>query len=85
MAGISFARYVANWYGNMDTDIAQWNIKVNDVLLTKTSAVPIKLYYRDGDTYTESNSTTNLLRPGQSGYFDVELDPTERRSPFPVG
>ena len=74
IGGISFARYVGDWNGRLDAEIAQWNIKVNGVSLADTAAaskIAVTMYTQNGDGHAPSE----IIEPGQSGYFDIEINP----------
>lgn len=84
MGGITFARYFGDWNGSLETDVAQWKIKVNGVSLADTaSASKITIddcfYVVDNGVATKNPS---IIRPGQSGYFDVEIDPDGTQTSF---
>lgn len=74
LSGISFARYYGEWDGNLGADVAQWSMKVNGVSLADAavaSEISITLV-KDG----EPSSPEGKIAPGQTGYFDIEIDPT---------
>lgn len=74
IGGISFARYVGEWNGRLDANVAQWNMKVNGVSLADTAAaskIAVSMVPDPGD----GTASSGKIKPGQSGYFDIEIDP----------
>lgn len=75
----TLARFANEWNGRFGTQVAQWNIKVNGVSLSDTAAassIPIDFYL------DEATTPTSIVKPGQSGHFDIEIDSTGTETSF---
>lgn len=74
IGGITYARYVDDWSGRLNTDVAQWNIKVNGISLADTAAaskIDVELItVKDG-----VDTPSAIIEPGQSGYFEITINP----------
>ena len=68
----SFSRYVNNSNKTLALEIANWNIKINDIQINESTR-----HVQDGIYFvvTENQSNDGLIKPGQSGYFDIKIDP----------
>lgn len=76
----SLARFTSDWSGDLGTAIAQWKIRVNDVPLWETSEtnqVHVKLI-----ADAPIPECPDKIQAGQTGYFDVEIDPTDTEVSF---
>ena len=71
---VTYAKYKKYAQGLVDSDVAKWNIKVNDesisnkTILTNTITPEFA-----GDTYTKAG----VLAPGTDGYFEIDIDATD--------
>lgn len=65
--GVTYSKYTTQVIGNGETEVAQWNFKVNEA--TEEFAT-IKL----ADTYEESTLINGKIAPGTSGSFDLVID-----------
>lgn len=81
ICGISFARYVDGWNGRFDADVAQWKIKVNGISLADTAAASKIAVTMLPDT-VDSTVAAGKIKPGQTGYFNVEIDPDGTETSF---
>jgi len=75
----SYARYRRGISGNVSSDIASWNIKVNgeDIANKKTLTNTIK------PTFLESeNSAAGVIAPGVEGYYTITIDASDVDVPF---
>lgn len=71
----SLARYTAITENTGTVDIALWNIKINSETIENNAQQMtnvLKLVPNEN-----SNTTQNKLAPGQSGYFDISINPEE--------
>jgi len=68
--GLTFSKYTTVVTGRGETEVAQWNFKVNNA--TEEFAT-IKL----ADTYDESTLINGKIAPGTSGSFDLVIDATD--------
>lgn len=71
----TFGRYTTIQEGKPRTEIANWNIKINnnDVTSENTMSNIITLV----PDVTTQTTTNNELAPGQTGYFDIVINPQE--------
>lgn len=70
----TYSRYVASSQGNVEIEFAKWQVLVNNVDITnKTSS---KLDLKPVIDTNNGNVAQNKVAPSSSGYFDVEIDPT---------
>lgn len=69
----AYARYASSTDGTVSTDIARWQILVNDENITtnKSSSLTITPVIDENE-----NVATGKIAPGSTGYFDIEIDPT---------
>ena len=68
IAGYGYAKYVSNFGGNMQAQVAKWSFKVNG---SEGNAKTFNLI----NTINKNDSVTEgTVAPGTSGYFDLELD-----------
>lgn len=79
----TFAKYENRSEGYTKIAVANWNISLNGKLLTNNNATlvdSIKLIPTTGIDNIGTNSDGNnsiKIKPGQAGYFDIEIDPTD--------
>lgn len=81
LCGVSFAGYVGDWNGRIDANVARWNIKVNGVSLADTAAaskIAVEFFPVENDVAVPSEK----IKPGQSGYFDIVIDPEGNETSF---
>lgn len=79
--GSSLARYTADWNGHLGTGIAQWKIQINGVTLSDdsvASALHVTLI-PDTDVIPEY---PEKIKAGQTGHFDVKIDPAGTQVSF---
>ena len=72
----SYALYESNIKGKVDTHPANWNIKVNNTLISTgvTNEFTIdSINY----TQTDTNVRAGKFAPGIEGYYDLTIDPTD--------
>ena len=72
----SYALYESNIKGKVDTHPANWNIKVNNTLISTgvTNEFTIdSINY----TQTDSNVRAGKFAPGIEGYYDLTIEPTD--------
>ena len=68
----SFARFVTESNTTLGLEIANWCIKINDTQITQETSTIMN----DIELITTENiSEDGFIKPGQSGYFDIILDP----------
>ncbi len=68
IAGYGYAKYVSNFGGDMQAQVAKWSFKVNG---SEGNAKTFNLI----NTINKNDSVTEgTVAPGTSGYFDLELD-----------
>lgn len=69
----TFAQYTTVVEGTPKTQVANWNVKINDIDITKENTFTnlIELIPA-GDTQT---TYEKKLAPGQTGYFDIIINP----------
>ena len=75
----SYAKYRRGISGNVSSDIASWNIKVNgeDIANKKTLTNTIE------PTFLESeNSAAGVIAPGVEGYYTITIDASDVDVPF---
>ncbi len=69
----TYSRYVAGTTGNMNLSLTNWQVFVNenDIVSNTSSNVTVTPVI-DGNT----NVADNALAPTSTGYFDIDIDPT---------
>lgn len=66
----TFSCYSETQQVNVIADVAKWKIKINNYEINENLPTNvINLIY-------ENNSNENVILPGQTGYFDIDIDPT---------
>ena len=70
----TYAKYRRSTEGDIEATIAGWNVKVNNEMIKNKVALTNSIIPTfDADPYTK----TGVLAPGTTGYFDIEIDPSE--------
>ena len=69
----TYSRYVASSEGNVEIEFAKWQLLVNTVDVTSSSTSSISF---EPVIETNSNVAKNKVAPSSTGYFDIEIDPT---------
>lgn len=69
----TYSRYIANTTGNVEALFAKWQILINDNDITNNSNSAITI-----TPVIEQNQyvASNTVAPSSTGYFDIEIDPT---------
>lgn len=69
----TYSRYIANTTGNVEALFAKWQILINDNDITNNSNSSITI-----TPVIEQNEyvASNTVAPSSTGYFDIEIDPT---------
>ena len=69
----TYSRYVAGTTGNLKMSFAQWQILVNndDIINNSSSSIVLNPII-DENKYVENNK----IAPSSTGYFDIEIDPS---------
>lgn len=65
----TFSRYIVSTDGQAVAEIAQFNVKVNDIDVVLGENFNLNLS-------PTSTTTGNKLAPNNKGYFEIEIDPT---------
>ena len=74
MMSNTYSRYVANTTGNIDAAFAKWQILINgnnDITDGSTSSITIA-----PTIIPNENVKEGTLAPSSTGYFDIEIDPS---------
>jgi hypothetical protein len=69
----TYSRYVASSEGNVEIEFAKWQLLVNTVDVTSSSTSNISF---EPVIETNVNIAKNKVAPSSTGYFDIEIDPT---------
>ena len=69
----TYSRYVASSEGNVEIEFAKWQLLVNtvDVTSSSTSNISFKPVIE-----ANKNVAKDKVAPSSTGYFDIEIDPT---------
>ena len=69
----TYSRYVASSTGNVEVEFAKWQILVNetDISTNNTSNITFQPTIEKNE-----NIADNKIAPSSTGYFDIEIDPT---------
>lgn len=69
----TYSRYVASTTGNLEVAFANWQILVNEEDITNNSISTIEI-----TPIVDKNEfvANNKLAPSSTGYFDIEIDPS---------
>lgn len=70
----TFTLYESGINGNITPNIAKWNIKVNDKLITPKETNSIDISNIEWDM---TNVTKNKVAPGSKGKFSISIDPLD--------
>jgi hypothetical protein len=75
----TYSRYVADTTGNLEVQFATWKILVNESDITSGNTTSIELTpVIDENT----NIAANKIAPSSTGYFDIEIDPSNTEITF---
>ena len=69
----TYSRYVASSNGNLEIEFAKWQLLVNNTDITTNTTSNISF---EPTIEANSNVANNKVAPSSTGYFDVEIDPT---------
>ena len=69
----TYSRYVASSEGNVEIEFAKWQLLVNTIDITSSSTSNISF---EPVIEANTNVAQNKVAPSSSGYFDIEIDPT---------
>ena len=69
----TYSRYVASSEGNVEIEFAKWQLLVNtiDITSSATSSISFEPVIEPND-----NVAKNKVAPSSTGYFDIEIDPS---------
>lgn len=75
----TYAKYVTNLNANANISISYWNILVNNQNITENSDISaVMSVVLPGNEYAKKD----VLVPGSTGYFDLNIDSSEVTVPF---
>lgn len=76
----SFAKYEKETEGYLKAEVANWNMMLNDKKLTSknTEGFTINVI----STTNKNENSEDKIIPGQNGYFDIVIDPTDTEVSF---
>jgi len=69
----TYSRYIASSDGNVEIEFAKWQILVDNTDVTDSTISNLEF---EPIIDTNSNVAANKVAPTSTGYFDVEIDPT---------
>ena len=69
----TYSRYVASSTGNVEVEFAKWQILVNETDISTNNSSNITF---EPTIEKNVNVADNKLAPSSTGYFDIEIDPT---------
>lgn len=69
----TYSRYVASSTGNVEVEFAKWQILVNETDISTNSASNITF---EPTIEENANVAKDKLAPSSTGYFDIEIDPS---------
>ena len=70
----SYAKYRKQLLGELNTTVANWNIKVNNEMINNNSTLSNAITpYLDSNQYVK----TGVIAPGSTGYFMLTIDPSD--------
>ena len=69
----TYSRYVASSEGNVEVSFAKWEILVNNTDITNSNVSEITF---NPTIEANSNVASGKVAPSSTGYFDIEIDPT---------
>ncbi len=73
MISSTYSRYVADTTGTVDVSLSKWQILVNETDIVQNASSTIEF---TPHIEQNNNVTNNTLAPTSTGYFDIEVDPT---------
>lgn len=69
----TYSRYVASSEGNLQIEFAKWQLLVNNTDITNQTNSSISF---EPTIESNQNIAENKIAPSSTGYFDIEIDPT---------
>ncbi len=69
----TYSRYVASSDGNVQIEFAKWQLLVNNTDITNSTSSTISF---EPTIVPNDNVAENKIAPSSTGYFDIEIDPT---------
>lgn len=69
----TYSRYVASSTGNVEVEFAKWQILVNETDISTNNTSNITF---EPTIEKNTNVADNKMAPSSTGYFDIEIDPT---------
>lgn len=75
----TYTSYESEVAGNVDSDIADWKIKVNDTLITTESEQVINI---DSINWETNHTREGKASPGATGTIEITIDPTTTKVAF---
>ena len=75
----TYTSYESEVTGNVDSDIADWKIKVNDTLITTESEQVINI---DSINWETNHTRDGKVSPGATGTIEITIDPTSTKVAF---
>ena len=75
----TYTSYESEVTGNVESDIADWKIKVNDTLITTETEQVINI---DSISWESNHTRDGKASPGASGTIEITIDPTSRGVAF---
>ena len=69
----TYSRYVASSDGNLQIEFAKWQLLVNNTDITNNASSTISF---EPTILPNDNVAENKIAPSSTGYFDIEIDPT---------
>ena len=69
----TYSRYVASSEGNVEVSFAKWEILVNNTDITNSNSSSITF---NPTIESNSNVADGKIAPSSTGYFDVQIDPS---------
>lgn len=70
----TYTSYESNTSAKVESDIASWNIKVNDTLITTATTQEINI---DTINWNTEHIREGTAAPGTSGSLEITIDPTD--------
>lgn len=69
----TYSRYVASSQGNLEIEFAKWQLLINNTDITTNTSSTISF---EPTIEANKNVADNKVAPASTGYFDIEIDPT---------
>ena len=69
----TYSRYIADTSGSVDTFFSKWQILVNTVDITSETSSTVEFTPVIDEN---ANVADGVVAPGSTGYYDIEIDPT---------